>query len=131
MLIRNARPTILLLGLEDNLAQELSAKLGEGDSRVFESGWPEDCSAVLERFDPDLVFCPSERPHFFQVLAAAQRSSRRVPVVAVSRQPEVSEWLDAMEAGASDYCGAPFESRDIDWIVSTNLASSGNELHSS
>jgi DNA-binding NtrC family response regulator len=44
-----------------------------------------------------------------------------LPVIVVSRMPEVSEWLDAIEAGAADYCAAPFESAHIQWILSSTL----------
>ena len=39
----------------------------------------------------------------------------------VSRFPEVSEWLDAMDAGASDYCASPFEPAQVRWILESNL----------
>lgn len=121
MVYSDSKPTILLIGLDQNLAEELGAKIAENESRVYKTPGSDDCEKVLDRVCPDLVFCPSDRRHFLNVLAAARRSPRRVPVVAVSRAPEVTEWLDAMEAGASDYCGAPFESRDIRWILTTNL----------
>lgn len=44
-----------------------------------------------------------------------------LPVVAVSSQREVADWLDAMEAGASDYCTAPFEAANLGWILKSNL----------
>ena len=40
-----------------------------------------------------------------------------VPVVVVSRHPETAEYLDAMDAGAADYCSAPFEPSHIHWIL--------------
>jgi FixJ family two-component response regulator len=47
-----------------------------------------------------------------------------MPVVVVSRIPEVSEWVGAIEAGATDYCAAPFEQRDISWLVQSVLTAS-------
>jgi len=44
-------------------------------------------------------------------------------VVVVSRIPETSEWLDALEAGATDYCAAPFERQHISWVVESALLS--------
>jgi PleD family two-component response regulator len=35
--------------------------------------------------------------------------------------PEVDDWLDAMEAGAADYCAEPIEKRQLDWILESNL----------
>ncbi len=51
-----------------------------------------------------IVFCAPDR----DVLARAFRSYRNIPVVVVSRLPEIEGWLDALEAGAADYCAAPF-----------------------
>jgi len=45
-----------------------------------------------------------------------------VPVIVVSRVPEVSSWLHALEQGAADYCGAPFEARQIRWALNSSLA---------
>jgi hypothetical protein len=40
----------------------------------------------------------------------------------VSRLPEVSGWLQALEQGAADYCGAPFEPRHVRWALNSSLA---------
>ena len=40
-----------------------------------------------------------------------------LPVVIVNRLPENSRWLDALELGAADYCGAPFESQHLRWLI--------------
>jgi hypothetical protein len=39
----------------------------------------------------------------------------------VNRFPENARWLDALELGAADYCGAPFENVQIDWLVNGAL----------
>jgi len=44
-----------------------------------------------------------------------------LPVVAVSRLPEVSAWLNALELGAADYCAPPFEPAQIHWILQSAL----------
>jgi len=41
----------------------------------------------------------------------------------VNRVPENSRWLDALELGASDYCGAPFETVQVRWLVDAVLRS--------
>ena len=45
-----------------------------------------------------------------------------MPVIVVSRLPEVSAWLQALEQGAADYCGAPFEARQVRWALNSSLA---------
>jgi DNA-binding NtrC family response regulator len=67
------------------------------------------------------VFCPPQERNLKPVLAATGQRSPNVPVVVVTRHPEVSEWLDAMDAGAADYCAAPFEPKQVRWILESNL----------
>jgi DNA-binding response OmpR family regulator len=43
-----------------------------------------------------------------------------LPVIVVSRLPETDEWLDALEAGAADYCAAPFEIIHLRWLFETH-----------
>ncbi len=64
----------------------------------------------------NIVFCSPDR----DVLARAFRSYRNIPVVVVSRLPEIEGWLDALEAGAADYCAAPFEAAQIRWLLDTH-----------
>ncbi len=45
---------------------------------------------------------------------------RGLPVVVVSRLPEVEGWLDALEDGAADYCAAPFEPVQLRWLLDTH-----------
>jgi hypothetical protein len=42
-------------------------------------------------------------------------------VVVETRNPEVREWLDALESGAADYCAAPFERSQLRWIMDSNV----------
>jgi hypothetical protein len=42
-------------------------------------------------------------------------------VVLVNRLPENDRWLDALEPGAADYCGAPFEPIQMGWLLDSVL----------
>ncbi len=72
----------------------------------------------------DVVFCNSDRGKYRGLLDALRSRGLQLPVVVVSRIPETSEWLDALDAGAADYCGAPFERRQISWLVQSALLAS-------
>jgi hypothetical protein len=69
------------------------------------------------RKNPQVVFCPAAPG----ILRRALRRFPRLPVVVVSRLPDVAGWLDALEAGAADYCSAPFESIHLNWILQSQL----------
>jgi DNA-binding NtrC family response regulator len=65
----------------------------------------------LESEAPDLAFCSLEALPEFRL------SHPGLPVVVVGCVRQVSEWLDAIEGGAQDYCSAPFEPSLLGWIL--------------
>ena len=108
--------TVLLTGIEPMLAMELEQYLNSRGIDVYESSRLEkEASPVAER-QFDLIFCETHHPGLQQLLKAVSS-----PVVVVSRIPEVDDWLNAMDAGAADYCAAPFEREQLDWILESNL----------
>ena len=104
---------ILLVGLENTTADELSNVLRQLDQSVQTAGVG---SAGAGPRDIQLIFAPEAD------LAGIQRSHPGVPVIVVSRLPEVSAWLRVLELGAADYCGAPFEARQLRWALNSSLA---------
>jgi len=103
---------ILLAGLETTIADELSRVL----SQLGQSVRTAVTGGGVEAGDIQLIFAPETD------LAGIQRSHPGVPVIVVSRLPEVSAWLHALEQGAADYCGAPFEARQVRWVLNSSLA---------
>jgi DNA-binding NtrC family response regulator len=103
---------VLLFGLDNTLSDELHPVLKELGQTVQVAG---SASGVLEHTDANLVFAGGED------LGAVRNRRPELPVVVVSRLPEVSGWLDALEAGASDYCGAPFEATQVRWVLDSSL----------
>jgi len=106
--------TVLLAGIEPMLAQELHQYLSSRGIDVHECSSLESQNPESQKFD--LVFCETHHPGLLKLLHAVSS-----PVVVVSRVPEVNDWLDAMDAGAADYCAAPFEREQLDWILESNL----------
>ena len=102
---------ILLVGLEHPLAAELADVLQQLGQSVQIAA----IGNALETCDANLVFAA------FDDLGAVRRSRPDLPVVVVSRMPEVTAWLDALEQGATDYCGAPFEHRQVSWVLDSSL----------
>ena len=104
---------ILLVGLETTLTDELSRVLRQLGQNV-QTATPGDGAADVG--DIQAIFASQTD------LIKIQRSHPGVPVIVVSRLPEVSSWLHALEQGASDYCGAPFEARQVRWALNSSLA---------
>jgi DNA-binding response OmpR family regulator len=74
-------------------------------------------SGARELLDADIVFAGGEPAHYLSLLREVRESRPGLPFVVVTRVPETKEWLDALEAGATDYCSAPFENRQINWLM--------------
>jgi len=118
MLEQNPR-SILLLGLADALASDLQAALRQ-------QSW--EVRSEPQRLDPaqpapDLIFCGAEPARYLALLEEVKRQTPGLPVIVVGRFPETADWLDALEAGASDYCAPPFDRRHLQWMVSGALKS--------
>ncbi|WP_031500981.1 hypothetical protein [Bryobacter aggregatus] len=105
--------SVLLAGIEPMLAEDLSQHLSARGLKIHEA---ENIEPNESREKYDLVFCETRQPGLFALLRATSS-----PVVVVSRVPEVNEWLDAMDAGAVDYCAAPFEREQLDWILESTI----------
>ena len=69
----------------------------------------------------DVVFCNGDGANYTLLLARMRCLWPDLPVVIVTRLPDSDKWLDALEAGASDYCSAPFERIQVRWILSAVL----------
>lgn len=113
----------ILFGLDETLSAELRKLLAAQQQAIYVRPFltAPECLAVVDELGADLVFCSSDRGRYLALLEALAERKPDLPVVVVSRMPETAEWLDAIEAGASDYCAAPFETGHIQWILDSVL----------
>jgi DNA-binding NtrC family response regulator len=94
----NAPTKVMIAGLDPRTASELSGALDQ-------------LSVEVSAAEADLGFCSLE------ALPEFRNRHPGLPVVVVGVVPQVSEWLDAIESGAQDYCSAPFEPSLLGWIL--------------
>lgn len=94
---------VVIAGLDPQMKSELSGVLGQLAVEV----------AGEDVAEPQAGFCS------FEALEEFRRNYPGVPVVVVGRARRASEWLDAIESGAQDYCFAPFDPGLIGWILAT------------
>lgn len=112
--------TAVLYNLEGGIEESLTAtlvRLGATVHRLSGGHSPAQCIAVAERSGAEVIFCGDDPIRYRQVLEAAAREGSRAAVVVIARLPETNAWLDALEAGAFDYCAAPLETVQIRWLV--------------
>ena len=98
--------SVHIAGLDAELHQSLAAALESLSCRPTDT--PQPAQIVFTGWDPREF---SRR--------AAEFPGK--PIVVVSRSADVSTWLDALEAGAADYCAPPFEAIQIRWILDALL----------
>ena len=104
---------IILLGLENDLAEQLRPILRRQGHEVQAT----ESSEAPEIRRADVLFAGGDRPDYRETVSSLTRKHPFLPVVLVNRHPENARWLDALELGAADYCGAPFESVQIQWVL--------------
>ncbi|MHB8653231.1 MAG: response regulator [Terriglobia bacterium] len=117
--------TIVLFGLADDWAENSRKVLSEQGHVVY--SYPflplPDALALIEQIKADFVFCAAEPQDYKLLLEAIKQNITGLPFIVVSRQPDTSAWLDALQAGASDYWAPPFEAISFQWILEAALTS--------
>lgn len=111
---QNLPITAALFELEEDLANELTSTLaGCCQVKSVQNPIPSNSRKMPQA---DVIFCPADVSRVRQLRTQYPKSS----VIVASRLPEVTEWLDALEAGAADYCAAPFEPTQIRWVLESH-----------
>jgi DNA-binding response OmpR family regulator len=110
--------SVLLVGLEQTTAAQISRALAVERHRVEQKT---QTLGMVEIMSADIVFAGGEPSQYLSLLRQVRDQRPTLPFVVVTRVPETNEWLNALEAGATDYCAAPFESRQIHWLMEAAL----------
>jgi DNA-binding response OmpR family regulator len=106
---------ITLLDLPEDVARPISKLLLQDRHTVMET-------AVDETEDVQrsaVVFVSGDQPEFRETIRRLRESNPEVKVIVATRLPDDRKWIDALEAGAADYCGAPFETFQIRWMLNS------------
>ena len=109
---------ILLLGLENDLAVPLARVLRNLEHDVETA---ESLESGMRHRTAELIFANGDDPDFRYTLRTLSALRPDLPAVVVNRLPDNMRWLDALDAGAADYCGAPFEPTQVRWVIDSAL----------
>lgn len=109
---------IVTIGLDQSAAFQLGRALGTDRHEIDHK--PKN-TRVEEVINADIVFANGDGKHYLPLLKQVRKTYPGMPFVVVTRTPETSDWLDALEAGATDYCSAPFEARHLSWLLETAI----------
>ncbi len=112
---------LTLLGLPEDLSNQLARILLDESHQVNQRLYVSDL-----RRTPNVsaVFISGDNPEYRETLSLLLEAHPNLPVIVVTRQPETRHWLEALDAGAADYCGAPFEHIQLRWILGSVTAPS-------
>jgi DNA-binding response OmpR family regulator len=111
--------TVLFHGLDHDLAMDLRHALAgfcDGIQSEVLTG-AEPARAALRSDRASIVFCSAQ----IETVKNLRRINPNASIIAVSRLPETTDWLNVIEAGADDYCAAPFESHQLRWILDSTI----------
>src|SRR5258708_3320881 len=109
---------IITIGLDQASAHLLDRALAAGQHQIAHR--PKHIT-LAEVLNADIVFADGEGKQYVSLLQKVREVNPVLPFVVVTRIPETSDWLDALEAGATDYCSAPFETRHMNWLMETAI----------
>ena len=110
--------SVFLIGLEQATAAEISRALAVERHRIELRPRNVDARDLMR---VDIVFAGGEPSQYLSLLRRVREERPALPFVVVTRIPETTAWLDALEAGATDYCSSPFEARQIHWLMEAAL----------
>ncbi len=105
---------VALIGLEQAAAGQICSAPAEDHYQIIRY---QEQDAVIRRLLTDFQFAGGEPPDYLSLLKRVRRVQPVLPFVVITRIPETIEWLDALEAGATDYCSAPIDTRQIHWMM--------------
>jgi DNA-binding response OmpR family regulator len=101
---------IVLSGLDIRSASQLSGLLAFDGHRVRRLHYLVPVSEFLQA---DIVFVGGTARQYLPLLRRLRGLNQSLPVIVVAPAPETTDWLDALEAGATDYCVPPFDMRHV------------------
>jgi len=109
---------VFLTGIEESVVRTLQHALAIERHQIEHR----PCDAPVDDFrDADIVFAGGGAKQYLPLLQRVRQSRPALPFIVVTVFPETSEWLDALEAGATDYCSAPFQLRQINWLMESAI----------
>ncbi|MEP6717309.1 MAG: hypothetical protein ABJC09_17180 [Terriglobia bacterium] len=109
---------VMLVGLTTSTANQIRRALS-GERHEIETR--QNCTDVKDLLRADIVFADGSQAACLPLLRGIRQERPSLPFVVVTMRLETSGWLDAIEAGATDYCAAPLETRQIAWAMESAL----------
>lgn len=104
----------LLIGLDPKLADELESALARLGHATRRSDMTAAASLARQH---QVIFCGDQRHQVNSLISLVRSLRTPIRVIVASRKADETAWLEALEAGADDYCSTPFETDQIGWAL--------------
>lgn len=109
---------VVFIGLEEATADQIGQAL---TAQRHDIEYKQRDAVMRDLFGADIVFAGGDSEEYLPLLRRVREACPGLPFVVVTRLPEVVRWLDALEAGATDYCAAPFEMQQVQWVMESAM----------
>lgn len=109
---------VFLFGLEQAVVGQIGRAF---DADIHQIEYQPRTTILSELLDADIIFAGGEPTCYMSLLRRVREARPTLPFIVVTRIPETVEWLDALEAGATDYCSMPIETRQLGWLIESAL----------
>ena len=110
---------IVFAGLEPRTAGHLASLLA-GDGHEVQRA--KHNITIKELLSANIVFAGGDPDQYLSVLRRVRAVDPILSFIVVARFAETAEWLDALEAGATDYCVAPFDQGQVRSLMAAALS---------
>jgi DNA-binding response OmpR family regulator len=104
---------VFLVGLEGRIALDIASAISDQHT-VFRRPHTIEMPALLRA---DIIFAGGSAKDRLSLLRRVRLLWPALPLVMVPETPDMEDWLDALEAGVTDYCCSPFVQRQIQRLI--------------
>ncbi len=110
---------VVFSGVDPRLATQLSGFLTADRHKVHREKPNASITALL---DANVVFAGGAPNQYLSLVRRIRALDPVLCLVVVARCPDTSEWLEAIEAGATDYWSSPFDAKLLRSLIATAIA---------
>ncbi len=109
---------IYFVGLASQTAAQLERAMANKSHKIVKFGTD---TGAEKLGNADVIFAAGDDFQYRGLLADVRARKPHQPFVVVTRLPDTRAWLDALEAGATDFCAEPIESKQLGWVLDSAL----------
>jgi DNA-binding response OmpR family regulator len=110
---------VVFSGLEPWAAGRLANLLAADGHEIQQE---KDQGPIRVLLNANIVFAGGEPGQYLSLLRRLRAVDPTLSFVVVTRLPDTSEWLDALDAGATDYWVTPFDQRQIRSLINAAVS---------